>query len=103
MIANREYRTKLYENYATTQKPEWSEPDSRLDAISIDAALARMRGWLPSNPGAKCLDLGCGSGLLLEALRKTGFSDLRGVDLGGQTVEIARKKGFEVAQGDLRD
>jgi 2-polyprenyl-3-methyl-5-hydroxy-6-metoxy-1,4-benzoquinol methylase len=102
-MPDRQYRSKLYENYVTVQRPEWSESNTKLDAVWIKAALSRLHGWLPPDLHAKCLDLGCGSGLLLEALRHGGYSDLRGVDLGGPTVDLARKKGFEVVQADLRD
>jgi 2-polyprenyl-3-methyl-5-hydroxy-6-metoxy-1,4-benzoquinol methylase len=102
-MANREYRSKLYENYAKVQKPEWSESHSGADAVWRAAALRRLSGWLPADRKAKCLDLGCGSGLLLESLRQAGYFDLQGVDLGGPTVDLARKRGFEVVQDDLRD
>ena len=100
-MPNRNYRSKFYENYVKVQKPEWGEANQKSDAVSIKAGLSRLHGWLPPNLEAKCLDLGCGSGLVLEMLRYAGYSDLRGVDIGGQTVDLARKKGFQVAQADL--
>jgi predicted TPR repeat methyltransferase len=49
------------------------------------------------------LDLGCGAGHLLQALRDAGYGDLRGVDISPEAVAIARSKGFDVTQADLRD
>ena len=102
-MPSREYRSVLYEQYASVQKPEWSEPSAKQDAVWVRAALSRLRVWLPQNKQARCLDLGCGSGLLLEALRNAGYSDLRGVDLGAQAIDIAKGRGFQVVQTDLRD
>jgi 2-polyprenyl-3-methyl-5-hydroxy-6-metoxy-1,4-benzoquinol methylase len=102
-MPDRIYRSKLYENYATVQKPEWNESDSRRDAVWAQATLSRLHGWLPQDKKAKCLDLGCGSGLLLETLCDAGYSNLRGVDLGGQAINIARKSGLQVVQADLRE
>jgi len=102
-MPNRMYRSKLYENYATVQTPVWNESDSRRDAVWSQATLSRLHGWLPQDKKAKCLDLGCGSGLLLETLCDAGYSDVRGVDLGGQAINVARKRGHQVVQADLRD
>jgi 2-polyprenyl-3-methyl-5-hydroxy-6-metoxy-1,4-benzoquinol methylase len=102
-MLNRQYRSKFYENYTRVQMPKWNEPSTKSDTVWIKAALGRLRGWLPADLKAKCLDLGCGSGLVLETLRHAGYSDLRGVDIGGQAVDIAREKGFQVAQADLCD
>jgi 2-polyprenyl-3-methyl-5-hydroxy-6-metoxy-1,4-benzoquinol methylase len=103
MRVNRQYRYELYQNYSTVQKPEWNQANAKADAVWSRAALSRLRGWLPHDEKIKCLDLGCGSGLLLETLRDAGYSDVRGVDLGPQGVGMARMKGFRVAQADLRD
>jgi 2-polyprenyl-3-methyl-5-hydroxy-6-metoxy-1,4-benzoquinol methylase len=100
-MPDRQYRSKWYANYARVQKPDWSEPNAKGDAITIQAALSRLQGWLPPDLKGKCLDLGSGNGLLLETLRAAGYSDLQGVDLCGEAIDIARKKGFQVAEADL--
>jgi 2-polyprenyl-6-hydroxyphenyl methylase/3-demethylubiquinone-9 3-methyltransferase len=40
-------------------------------------------------PGVEILDVGCGAGLLSEALAKEGF-DVLGLDAGAEVVEVAR-------------
>ena len=103
MPTSRQYRSQMYENYSTVQKPAWNESDAEADAVWSQAAFIRLRGWLPRDKRVKCLDLGCGSGLLLETLRGAGYCDVRGVDIGPQGVDISRRKGFRVAEADLRD
>ena len=44
----------------------------------------------------KCLDLGCGSGYAMRALRSAGYSDVRGIDVSSQAAGLARKAGFQV-------
>jgi predicted TPR repeat methyltransferase len=47
---------------------------------------------LPVQPGRKLLDLGCGTGLLGEALVEHGY-DLTGVDLSGNMLARAQTRG----------
>lgn len=101
-MPERNYRTVLYENYVSIQAPEWVEDNARASAVRCAGGLCRLRNWLPSAKNAKCLDLGCGSGRLLRALRGTGYSDVHGVDFGPQATDLARKAGFQVTQADLR-
>ena len=49
---------------------------------------------------APVLDLGCGSGTLLETLRQLGVAG-RGVDSSITAVQAARERGCEVEHGDL--
>jgi ubiquinone/menaquinone biosynthesis C-methylase UbiE len=49
------------------------------------------------------LDVGCGTGLLLTEIARTGFTDLSGVDLAPNILEVARQKlGKEDFGADLR-
>jgi 2-polyprenyl-3-methyl-5-hydroxy-6-metoxy-1,4-benzoquinol methylase len=52
--------------------------------------------------GGSLLEIGCGSGLLLEALaaKKSGWA-LRGVEPSDRAVAICRKKGLNVLHGSL--
>jgi SAM-dependent methyltransferase len=44
---------------------------------------------------ARILDIGCGQGLLLYALKSIGFKDIQGIDVSEQQVEVGRKYGLE--------
>lgn len=48
------------------------------------------------------LDMGCGSGRFLAALRDSGFQPL-GIDIAPEPVKVLKRLGFEVAQGTVED
>jgi 2-polyprenyl-3-methyl-5-hydroxy-6-metoxy-1,4-benzoquinol methylase len=62
-----------------------------------------FRGWLPSDPNAKILDIGCGSGKFLYVLKQQGYDNLYGVDLSDEQVAIARQIEPNVHRGDVLD
>ncbi|MBS1818975.1 MAG: methyltransferase domain-containing protein [Acidobacteria bacterium] len=60
----------------------------------------RVADYVPLFAGAQdVLDVGCGRGELLDALRESGVS-VRGVDVSPAMVELCRSRGFDVALGD---
>ena len=97
------YRTAIYDKYVSVQMPEWAENNTEASAVSSAGTLRRLKGWLPPDHTAKCLDLGCGPGRLLLALRGAGYHDVSGVDVSPQSVSLARATGLQIAQADLRD
>lgn len=91
------YRKTLYSNYHTTQ----SGRASGVDAIS----LFNREKWrfsieilpLVQNfaKNAKIYDFGCGSGSLLSVLKDAGFTQLLGMDLSSEQVQLAHKLGVD--------
>lgn len=69
---------------------------------AAEPGLRRLLGaWKPSRE-ARAIDLACGSGELLYALRRAGVRALRGVDADATSVELATKfGGAQVEQGDV--
>jgi len=51
-----------------------------------------------STAGLKALDVGCGTGLVMEILGEV--LDVKGLDIDPGMVEEARKRGFDVSQAD---
>ena len=51
-------------------------------------------------PGTRVLDIGCGDGALLAALRDDMQVDARGMDVDGACVERCVAQGLSVVQGD---
>ncbi len=52
---------------------------------------------LPEDRSAPLLDVGCGFGFALRAMRRVGFTNLQGVEISAPQAAIARRGGFEVA------
>lgn len=65
------------------------------------AAFTRLSGL---RPGARVVDLGCGSGTFTELLRKAGYDSV-GVDISPKLVEVGRAKhpGLELIEGDIEN
>src|SRR4051812_27538716 len=51
-------------------------------------------------PGARVLDIGCGDGALMAALRDTKGADARGLEIDASNVAAAVSRGLSVIQGD---
>lgn len=51
-------------------------------------------------PGARVLDVGCGDGALMAALRDTKQVDARGLEIDAGNVSAAVSRGLSVIQGD---
>jgi methionine biosynthesis protein MetW len=51
-------------------------------------------------PGSRVLDIGCGDGALMAALRDTRGCDARGLEIDSGNVAAAVAKGLSVIQGD---
>jgi SAM-dependent methyltransferase len=77
------------------------------------ATVARVRGrrrlWasrltpgLPPRPPGEILDVGCGSGAFLLALREAGWG-CHGVELSSAAARVASAAGLDIRAGDLLD
>ncbi len=59
--------------------------------------------YLPFRANGSVLEVGCGSGYLLDNLRRMGWAKLKGVDFDSAAVEYARSKGLDVDCGGIED
>jgi O-antigen chain-terminating methyltransferase len=67
---------------------------------SDTAIESRLRAYVPLFAGASnVLDVGCGRGELLSALRSAGVA-ARGIDTNGEMVAVARARGLDAQQAD---
>ena len=58
--------------------------------------------YLPSRPGGRLLDVGCGGGAMLRRMQGLGWN-VEGVDFDGQAVRTARAKGLKVHLGTIEE
>ena len=65
--------------------------------MSIRPDLAVIAGHVA--PGSRVLDIGCGDGALMMALREKDC-DVRGIEIDGDCVERCVSQGLSVVQGD---
>lgn len=56
----------------------------------------------PAGTAARVLDAGCGTGGLLQFLRRRGFRHLEGFDLSPWAIETCRLRGLQVWHDDLK-
>jgi len=55
------------------------------------------------NQNIRILDLGCGTGGLISRLLETGYTDVRGIDISADAVDIAKQYNLPVSQLDVRE
>jgi SAM-dependent methyltransferase len=89
-----DFKARLYQHYLSQHV--------RLSKESVQSALARRAPYLrkmiatcmPPDRSVQVLDLGCGYGGILWALRSAGYNNLTGVDISAEQVELAGSLGF---------
>jgi 2-polyprenyl-3-methyl-5-hydroxy-6-metoxy-1,4-benzoquinol methylase len=97
----KDYRQRLYEHYVSNFKG--------LNPLENENIFASFKVWanfkylpllkdLKSN--VRILELGCGSGLMLRYLREQGFTDVIGIDISVEQVNLANKSGFDAEVND---
>ena len=91
------YRQILYSNYHTTQSGRASLTTAK--ELFDREALQFSQEIIPLLRGvskeANIFDLGCGSGSLLSALSNAGFTNIAGMDLSEEQVNLAHSLGIE--------
>ncbi|MHC4757358.1 MAG: class I SAM-dependent methyltransferase [Planctomycetota bacterium] len=98
----KDFRKNIYSYYVTKYKrsqldvdPEWLRSSWKwmehkylflLDGIDKDSPI---------------LEVGCGPGYFMEFLENQGFSNVKGIDISAEQVELARKRGFNAEIADV--
>lgn len=93
------YKELLYSSYRSSFKGAADINSLRLGARKISPLL---EPWIRGvNRSLPAVDLGCGAGELLLALRDLGFSNLGGCDLSAEQVAVAQQHFPQVKCDDL--
>jgi 2-polyprenyl-3-methyl-5-hydroxy-6-metoxy-1,4-benzoquinol methylase len=97
------YRQILYSNYHTTQSGRASLTTAKelfdREALQFTQEILPLLQGVPQE--AHIFDLGCGSGSLLSALSNEGFTNISGMDLSEEQVDLAHSLGVNaVKQGN---
>ncbi len=94
-----DHRQHFYNQYTTAQSRFASIEDARRRVEAEHRGLrASVAPHLPQNRTGRIVDLGCGYGAFLLWLQEQGFSDLRGIDLSQEQVDLARALGLECVE-----
>lgn len=94
------YRQTLYSNYHTTQSGRASLTDAtdlfHREVVQFEHEIVPLLNHIPT--ASRIFDLGCGSGSLLMALKKQGFTNCMGMDLSEEQVKMAHSFGLSQVQ-----
>jgi SAM-dependent methyltransferase len=89
---NLSYRQCIYDQYVSKKvRPGGAAFPAKEYQRCADATKARLQGWLPADRTTPVLDMGCGPGNFLFLMEQLGYTNLTGVDLSGEQIEIARQ------------
>jgi 2-polyprenyl-3-methyl-5-hydroxy-6-metoxy-1,4-benzoquinol methylase len=99
----RSYRDRVYASYYTHTFASVNPHDDaayRMHARILDQLLLPH---LPASREADVIDIACGTGYAVHALRAAGYSRAHGIDLSDEQVQIAKSRGLPVERADLFD
>lgn len=98
---NATYRQAIYGKYITAgalHVPSSAEYKSYTAIVQ-----KRLAGWLPPDLKVPCLDLGCGTGMLVYALLETGYACSLGIDSSEECVSVAQSNKLPVHLHDVTE
>lgn len=99
------WKDHLYSSYITSgqaqERASSAEEQFRPRAFYLRQII---REHVPGDRNARILDIGCGHGVLLYFLCKSGYNHCAGVDASAEQVEFAKRMGIEnVEAGDAME
>lgn len=84
---------ELYENYFDHRRVD--SPTGEVKPLP-----PYLEAQLPANLDARILDIGCGHGDILRALKLKGYANVQGVDVSPDAVQECQKLGLDVGRID---
>lgn len=85
-------------------KKLFSDYSEELFNKSVDLQMERFKRWNLPVKDSVCLDVGCGGGRTLVALKKMGAKEVHGIDIDDELVKLAKERsGADVIKGSVLD
>ncbi len=94
------YRAALYVSYRETHYEAFNPGDTTSRRAIAESYDLTFGAYLPFNLDSRILDIGCGSGFLLEWLQNRGYRNIHGIDLSADQVEYCRSRGLAVDEAE---
>ena len=103
MSTSEDYRSRIYSRYASHFQD--SSATFNADAAWHWGKTYRyyLKGWLPVIKEANILDVACGGGKLLYFYQRLGYTNLSGVDISPEQVQLARQITPNVTEASVFD
>lgn len=96
---NTQLRLKFYYDYILGQV--YAEGDSAFHKSITEDVIERFIDPLKLHKKSAILDLGCGPGYFLDAMKMRGYANLVGVSLSDEDVTTCQSKGHNVRKADI--
>ena len=96
-----DYRQRIYSKYASCfqdSKQTFDVTAANKWGKAYDSYLKR---WLPSQKNANILEIACGNGRLLHFFKVRKYTNITGVDISPEQVQLAKKIVEAVIQADI--
>jgi SAM-dependent methyltransferase len=100
-VVTKNYKEKIYDFYVKS----WDESKQPKTFADLKNRAPTMnfviKNFFPKEKDSVILDLGCGHGTLVGFAKKSGYKNIKGVDVSAQQVDLAAKLGIDdVSEGD---
>lgn len=93
-----DYRDIIYANYRGAAYGLLNPGE--FNSQMAEGFQAQFGCFLPVDKGSRILDIGCGSGFLMQFLQQKGYKNVSGVDASIEQVAFAKNNGLSVTHGD---
>ncbi len=97
------YRDYIYGNYTDTlEKSLISKNQKKERELIYKYFKKNYLPYFPKNKDCRILDMGCGFGEYLRAVKRCGYNNILGVDTSVSIVEYNRKQGIKCIHSDAK-
>jgi SAM-dependent methyltransferase len=97
------WKERLYQRYVSTGQAagDWRATSS-FTLRQYPQFVALVREHLTIDRSARIVDLGCGHGALVFCLRALGFSNVSGIDISAEQIDLGRRLGVtDISRDDI--